>query len=122
MKCVLVEREVLLALWLVLGSSTCCAGRATGEALSASGPISGVYAEQWRAWKSSEGKSYLSTEEEVQRYSVWHDNMKYIELHNAEADSHGFSLRMNSFGDLVGPTVGGMVARATVLGKSLYDP
>lgn len=60
-----------------------------------------VYKSQWNMWKTERGKSYDSTREEILRYSVWLDNMQYIEQHNQNAEQHGYSLKMNSFGDLV---------------------
>ena len=99
----LLQRGLLLVnVWLVLAAISCCSGRATVESV----PTSGVYAEQWRGWKSSAGKSYLSTEEEALRYTVWKDNLDFIDGHNTEADKHGFTLKMNSFGDMVGNTRG----------------
>ena len=56
---------------------------------------------QWMVWKSTHGRNYSSDEEEVLRYSLWLDNMNYIEQHNANVDKHGFSLKINTFGDLV---------------------
>ena len=84
--------ELLTVVWLV----------ATIAARAASVlPTSGLNAEPWRSWKSTHGKNYVSTDEEVSRYSIWLDNMKYIEQHNTNSDQHGFTLGMNHFGDLV---------------------
>lgn len=88
--------ELLVAVWLVV--AIVC--RTSSAAAAATYPT-GVYEAQWKLWKSAEGKSYLSTKEEVLRYSIWLDNMDYIEQHNKNAEQHGFSLKMNSFGDLV---------------------
>lgn len=60
-----------------------------------------VHEVQWSLWKEARGKRYSSVEEEMQRYSVWLDNTRYIEQHNENAEQHGYSLKMNSFGDLV---------------------
>lgn len=100
------ETRILCALLLILfrGVSSLPAKRAVRYDENAI-PITGYYAEQWRAWKSSEGKSYETVNEEARRYSIWSDNMKYIEQHNTEADKHGFSLKMNSLGDLVSSIV-----------------
>ena len=68
---------------------------------SAAGSTTGLYKAQWQLWKTSRGKSYASAEEEAMRYSVWVDNMDYIEQHNQNAKDHGYSLKINSFGDLV---------------------
>ena len=47
------------------------------------------------------GKDYDSTEEELMRHTVWESNKKYIDNHNEHADTLGFTLAMNEFGDLV---------------------
>ena len=52
-------------------------------------------------WKAEHGKLYQSLEEELQRHTVWHNNMKMIERHNAESATHGYTLKMNHLGDLV---------------------
>ena len=59
------------------------------------------FPEQWQAWKNSHGKNYTSQLEELDRHLVWLSNKKYIESHNANEDYLGFSLAMNSFGDMV---------------------
>ena len=86
--------DILAPLWLVLAIA-CYTSRAVTL------PVTGVYAEQFKLWKSTHGKSYVSSEEEAQRYSIWLDNTDYIEQHNANADQHGYTLKMNHFGDLV---------------------
>ena len=57
--------------------------------------------ERWIPWKVSHGKEYVSEEEELVRYLVWVDNMRYIEIHNQNADKHGYTLEINHFGDMV---------------------
>ena len=59
----------------------------------------GLFAEEWMQWKGEHKITYQSNEEEGKRYSIWLDNMKYINEHNAKNLS--FTLRMNQFGDLV---------------------
>ena len=59
------------------------------------------YPEQWQAWKTDHEKNYTSQLEELDRHLVWLSNKKYIEGHNANEEYLGFSLAMNSFGDLV---------------------
>ena len=46
------------------------------------------------------GKKYESENEEMRRNTIWQSNKKYIETHNANADTFGFTLGMNGFGDL----------------------
>jgi len=53
-------------------------------------------------WKRMHGKEYDSTEEELMRHTVWESNKKYIDNHNEHADTLGFTLAMNEFGDLDG--------------------
>ncbi len=78
------------------------------------GPVAGsakleleslVYGEQWGAWKQQFGKSYRSEDEELERYDIWLDNLLYIENHNLNASQHGYSLRMNSLGDMVSAVI-----------------
>ena len=57
--------------------------------------------EEWHLWKTDHGKSYEDEKEELRRHAIWMSNMEYIEHHNKHADKHGFTLRMNQFGDLV---------------------
>ena len=57
--------------------------------------------EEWHLWKTEHDKSYEDEREELQRRAIWVSNMEYIEHHNEHADKHGFTLRMNHFGDLV---------------------
>ncbi len=64
-----------------------------------------VYGEQWGAWKQQYGKSYRSEDEELERYDIWLDNLLYIENHNLNASQHGYSLRMNSLGDMVSAVI-----------------
>ena len=59
------------------------------------------YGKQWEQWKNSYKKEYGSKEEEWEKYSVWLDNMHYVEEHNKNTKNHGFNLRMNSLGDIV---------------------
>lgn len=59
------------------------------------------HAEQWKSWKVQYGRSYKSEEEEQRRYGIWLDNFNYIENHNRNASQHGYTLKMNSLGDMV---------------------
>ena len=86
--------DLLTALWLIVAIS-CHASRASTI------PTTRLYAEQWKAWKMDYGKGYTSSKEEALRYYTWLDNMAYINEHNQNAEQHGFTLKMNSFGDLV---------------------
>lgn len=58
-----------------------------------------LYGEEWKQWKEEHSVLYASIEEEMYRYSIWLDNMKYIIQHNDKNLS--FTLKMNQFGDLV---------------------
>lgn len=49
----------------------------------------------------SHGKDYGTTEEEMMRHTIWESNKKYIDTHNEHADTLGYTLAMNKFGDLV---------------------
>ena len=80
-------RSVLLILSLVL--------------LTLSQSIHYELREEWQAWKTSHRKNYTCHLNELERHLIWLSNKKYIESHNTNADYLGFSLAMNSFGDLV---------------------
>ncbi|KAL1785240.1 cathepsin L1-like [Sigmodon hispidus] len=56
---------------------------------------------EWEEWKKKYEKKY-SQNEEGQKRAVWENNKKTIELHNEDyaKGKHGFSLEMNTFGDL----------------------
>ena len=57
--------------------------------------------EEWELWKRVHNKSYTSSTEDLERYSVWRSNAAYIRAHNEQAQKFGFTLGMNAFGDLV---------------------
>lgn len=57
--------------------------------------------EEWNSWKTTHGRLYGTGQEESRRHSIWLENMLYIEEHNSNAEKHGFTLKMNAFGDLV---------------------
>ncbi|XP_053387958.1 procathepsin L-like [Mercenaria mercenaria] len=56
---------------------------------------------EWESYKSVYGKQYESHVEGLRR-QIWEDNIKYIELHNLEADRglHTYRLGMNKYGDM----------------------
>nr|CBY80149.1 silicatein yellow variant [Tethya aurantium] len=58
------------------------------------------FKEEWQLWKNQHSKSYQTELEELEKHLVWLSNKKYIELHNANADTFGFSLAMNHLGDM----------------------
>ena len=64
------------------------------------------YGLQWKGWCLTHNKSYQSSGETLERYVIWRANIAYIQSHNAYAESFGFTLAMNSFGDLVSHTLG----------------
>ncbi len=55
----------------------------------------------WTVWQRTHEKTYLSSMEALERYVVWRSNTAYIQYHNNYADKFGFTMAMNSFGDLV---------------------
>ena len=61
------------------------------------------YSADWQEWKDLHGKTYECEHEELARYTVYVANKAYIEEHNKNADAHGYTLKMNEFGDLVRP-------------------
>lgn len=59
------------------------------------------YAKEWEAWKEEHGRVYESDDIELRCQITFESNMKFIEEHNAHADEHGYTVKMNKFGDLV---------------------
>lgn len=59
------------------------------------------YGLAWASWRSQHNRSYLSSQEELERYVVWRSNTAYIQSHNSYADKFGFTLAMNVYGDMV---------------------
>ena len=59
------------------------------------------FVEEWHLWKGQHQKSYTSELEELERHAIWLSNKKYIEEHNVHSDIFGYTLAMNSLGDLV---------------------
>eukprot|EP00382_Lankesteria_abbotti_P003044 CAMPEP_0113844896 /NCGR_PEP_ID=MMETSP0372-20130328/473_1 /TAXON_ID=340204 /ORGANISM="Lankesteria abbotti" /LENGTH=324 /DNA_ID=CAMNT_0000813913 /DNA_START=163 /DNA_END=1137 /DNA_ORIENTATION=- /assembly_acc=CAM_ASM_000359 len=53
---------------------------------------------QFALFSSSFSKTYQSSEEKDHRFSIFRENMAYIELHNRQ--NFTYSLRMNEFGDM----------------------
>jgi C1A family cysteine protease len=54
------------------------------------------------SWITEHGRSYKNAEERELRFSVFRDNLQFIDQHNAEADAgiHTFRLGLNRFADL----------------------
>ena len=57
------------------------------------------FTEEWELWKKQFSKSYTSPEEEVSRHITWESNKLFVDNHNA--NTKGYTLKMNEFGDLV---------------------
>lgn len=53
-------------------------------------------------WITEHGRSYKNAEERELRFSVFRDNLEFIDRHNADADAgiHTFRLGLNRFADL----------------------
>ena len=60
---------------------------------------------EWTQWKLRHNKQYSSENTESVMRAVWLKNKKYIEDRKNSADVTGYSLQMNSFGDLVSDRV-----------------
>lgn len=56
---------------------------------------------EWHAWKGIHNKKYENDHEELSRHVIWLSNQKYIDEHNKYADTFGYTLGMNRYGDLV---------------------
>lgn len=64
---------------------------------------------QWESWKSTHSKTYSHEEEESGRSTVWLNNKKFIDTHNAMGEGSSYSVAMNEYGDMVSSyAVGGM--------------
>lgn len=56
---------------------------------------------EWSTWKATHRKFYSSSVQDLERYVVWRSNKAYINYHNSFANTFGFLLAMNKFGDMV---------------------
>nr|CAI5832853.1 unnamed protein product [Callosobruchus analis] len=58
--------------------------------------------EQWKNFKSTNGKKYDNPEEEQKRFQIFQDNLKKIEEHNKkyEAGETSWQMGINQFADL----------------------
>ena len=59
------------------------------------------FSDEWNSWKELHKKTYECEHEELARYTIWVANKAYIEEHNKNVQAHGYSLKMNEFGDMV---------------------
>jgi len=59
---------------------------------------SDIHTVEWNSWKQFFGKNYTSEVTEAERFTIWSQNLKYI--NNFNARSTGVVLAMNHFGDL----------------------
>ncbi len=65
--------------------------------------VSFKYKEDWENWKQTHSKKYTDVVDELLRHLTWLSNLKFIEMHNANAHIFGFELAMNHLGDMVSP-------------------
>ncbi|CAF0935773.1 unnamed protein product [Adineta ricciae] len=58
--------------------------------------------EPWTLFKRTYERQYSTSEEEINRRSIWEANLAMIRNHNLEADLgiHTYTLKMNKFGDM----------------------
>ena len=56
---------------------------------------------EWKLWKEKHNKSYTGWHEELKSHVIWTANQAFIDAHNSYKEFFGFTLGMNSFGDLV---------------------
>ena len=82
--------HLAVVIWLCWVSPTTCTTKAKFE-----------HHEEWKAWKVTHSKNYVSEEQEIERHIVWLSNKEYIDQHNANAHLFGFTLALNHFGDMV---------------------
>ena len=55
----------------------------------------------WTLWKAQYGRLYETYDDELKRFTVWKDNLAYIDEHNRHQEKLGYTLGMNHFGDIV---------------------
>ncbi|XP_007899263.2 procathepsin L-like [Callorhinchus milii] len=68
--------------------------------------------EEWEVWKATHGKNYYSLSQEIIRRTIWWENNKKIEAHNAKHrdSNHTFKMAMNHFGDWTALEFGQLLA------------
>merc|ERR1711907_494997 len=69
-------------------------------AVAAAAPTTFEYEQLWNQFKADFGKAYLTEEEHSGRFSVFKDNVDFINAHNLRADEHGYSVGINQFADM----------------------
>lgn len=75
---------------------------ATARDFSEIDSISEEFDQDWDDWKTTHGKTYSTTKEEIKRRVVWENNLQTIQHHNLQASlgKHTFTLGMNKYGDM----------------------
>jgi C1A family cysteine protease len=69
-------------------------------AVAAAAPTAFEYESLWTQFKADFGKNYLTAAEHDGRFSVFKDNVDFINAHNLRADEHGYSVGINQFADM----------------------
>jgi len=69
-------------------------------AVAAAAPTAFEYESLWTQFKADFGKNYLTGTEHDGRFSVFKDNVDFINAHNLRADEHGYSVGINQFADM----------------------
>ncbi|XP_064596578.1 procathepsin L-like [Liolophura sinensis] len=70
-------------------------------ALATAAPFATELDGEWQMFKATYKKVY-KPEEEAKRRAIWEDNVKFIQVHNLQADRgvHTFTVGMNEYGDM----------------------
>jgi len=76
-------------------------------------PLRSSFASQWEAWKLENGKVYSSSEHD-KRFEIFKDNLRFINEHNSA--NLGFTVAMNSFGDLTAKEFASQFNRVNITG------
>lgn len=63
---------------------------------------------EWHLWKGEHKKQYEDVREELSKHLVWLGNQEYINQHNKYAHVFGYTLKMNSLGDMSSQDYGDM--------------
>jgi len=56
--------------------------------------------ELFREFKNKHAKVYASDEHEMERFQIFKENVAYINSHNLNADTHGYTLGINQYADM----------------------
>ena len=64
--------------------------------------IESEYKDQWITWKKLYGKEYTDFNEEITKFSIWLNNLRFVIKHNLDASLNrsSFTTALNEYSDL----------------------